>query len=85
MQSHQNKAITIDLSIAFDSINHDLLFAKLVAYGATDDAQNFLRFYWTERMQYVNINDSWSEWKFVKYVSSTLRVNLQNMLGQTIC
>ena len=78
MRRHQNKVVTIDLSKACDSINHNLLLAKLVAYGATDDALNLLRFYLTERKQDVNINDSWSEWK--KYVPSTLRVTSKTSL-----
>jgi len=81
MRKHQNKAITMDLSKSFDSINHNLLLAKLAAYGATDDALHLLRFYLTERKQDVKINDSWSECKFVKNVPSTFRVNLQNKLA----
>ena len=81
MRRHQNKAITIDLSKSFASTNHNLLLAKLVAYGARNDALHLRRFYLTERKQDLNINDSWSEWKFVKYVPSTFRVNLQKKLG----
>ena len=35
-------AITIDLSKAFNSINHNLLLAKLAAYGVTKDALHLL-------------------------------------------
>ena len=41
-------AITIDLSEAFDSINHNLLLAKLSAYGVTEDALQLLRSYLTD-------------------------------------
>ena len=61
--------------------NHNLLLAKLAAHCTTNDALYLLRFYLTERKQDLNINDSWSEWKFVKNVPSTFRVNLQNKLG----
>ena len=81
MRRHQNKAITIDFSTSFDCINHNLLLAKLAAYEATNDALHLLRFYLTERKQDLDIlNGSWSEWKFVKYVPSTFRVNLQSKL-----
>ena len=37
--------IIMDLSKAFDSLNHDLLLAKLEAYGLDNNAVNFMRSY----------------------------------------
>ena len=35
-------ALFMDLSKAFDTINHDLMLAKLKAYGFSTDALNFM-------------------------------------------
>ena len=59
-------AITIDLSKAFDSINHNLLLAKLSAYGVTDDALQLLRSYLTDRKQHVKIDGNLSDWQIMK-------------------
>ena len=42
---------------SFDYINHNLLLVKLAAYGTTNDLLHLLRFYLTEGIQDVNIND----------------------------
>ena len=42
--------IIIDLSKAFDSLNHDLLFAKLEAYGLDINIVSFTRSYLTNRL-----------------------------------
>ena len=59
-------AITIDLSKAFDSINHNLLLAKLSAYGVTEDALQLLRSYLTDRKQHVKIDGNLSDWQIMK-------------------
>ena len=59
-------AITIDLSKAFDSINHNLLLAKLSAYGVTKDALQLLRSYLTDRKQHVKIDGNLSDWQIMK-------------------
>ena len=41
------RVIILDLSKAFDSPNHDLLFAKLEAYGLDNNAVGFMRSYLT--------------------------------------
>ena len=43
--------IIMDLSKAFDSLNHDLLLAKLEAYGLDNKAVSFMRSYLTNRLQ----------------------------------
>ena len=52
----------MDLSKAFDSVNHDLLFAKLEAYGLDNNTVCFMRRYRTNRLQRCKINNSFSEW-----------------------
>ena len=59
-------AITIDLSKALDSINHNLLLAKLSAYGVTEDALQLLRSYLTDRKQHVKIDGNLSDWQIMK-------------------
>ena len=58
---------TIDLSKAFDSINHNLLLAKLmVDNGVTEDALQLVRSYLTDRKQHVRIDGNLSDWQIVK-------------------
>ena len=47
----------MDLSKAFDCIPHDLLFAKLHAYGLSEDAVTFLHLCLKCRKQVAKIND----------------------------
>ena len=54
--------IIMDLSKAFDSLNHDLLLAKLEAYGLDNNAVSFMRSYLTNRLQGCKISNSFSEW-----------------------
>ena len=49
-------AVLMDLSKAFDSISHDLLIAKLHAYGFSIDAATFFYSYLKRRNQNVKVN-----------------------------
>ena len=60
-------AILVDLSKAFDCINHDLLIAKLYAYGFGKDVLYLLYSYLTGRKQRVKINGSFSDWNEVSH------------------
>ena len=56
----------MDLSKAFDCVNHGLLIAKLSAYGLNMDALQLIRSYLSNRQQRVKINSSFSDWKEIK-------------------
>ena len=55
-----------DLSKAYDCIPHDLLLAKLEAYGCGLDSLNLIHSYLTNRLQGVKINGTYSNWQQVK-------------------
>ena len=55
-------AIMMDLSKAFDTINHELLIAKLHAYGFEKSALSIVNDYLSGRYQRVKINSSFSNW-----------------------
>ena len=59
-------AVFVDLSKAFDCVNHGLLIAKLSAYGLNMDALQLIRSYLSNRQQRVKINSSFSDWKEIK-------------------
>ena len=52
----------MDLSKAFDTINHELLIAKLHAYGFEKSALSIVNDYLSDRYQRVKINSSFSSW-----------------------
>ena len=55
-------AILMDLSKAFDTLNHELLIAKLGAYGFDENALAIILNYLSERWQRTKINTSFSTW-----------------------
>ena len=55
-------AILMDLSKAFDTINHDLLLAKLHAYGFQKDAIKLIKSYLSNRWQRTKVSSSFSSW-----------------------
>ena len=55
-------AVLMDLSKAFDCVRHDLLIAKLNAYGFDRGALEILCSYLSERWQRTKINSEYSTW-----------------------
>ena len=50
--------IFLDLSKAFDTLDHAILLSKLEACGVTSTAHQWITDYFLNRMQYVQIDDS---------------------------
>ncbi len=55
--------VLMDLSKAYDCLPHDLLIAKLEAYGLGIDSLKLIYSYITDRKQRVKIGSSLSDWK----------------------
>ena len=58
-------AILMDLSKAFDCIPHDLLIAKLHAYGFHKNALNYIYGYLKGRRQGVRLNSVYSKFLYI--------------------
>ena len=56
-------AILMDLSKAFDCLNHNLLIAKLEAYGFSRSALKLVYNYLSNRKQRVMVNGKFSSWQ----------------------
>ena len=52
--------IFIDLSKAFDTLNHSILLQKLMNYGIRGISNDWFKTYLTERQQFVNYNNALS-------------------------
>ena len=52
----------MDLSKAFDTINHELLIAKLDAFGFSKKSLELILDYLSNRLQHVKINSTFSSW-----------------------
>ena len=66
----------MDLSKAFDGLNHELLIAKLSAYGFSRSALKLIHSYLNERQQRVKVNGSFSTLKM-----TSLDVPLDSVFG----
>ena len=55
-------ALLTDLSKAFDCLNHELLIAKLKAYGFSKSALKLINSYLKNRLQRTKVNNNLSSW-----------------------
>ena len=58
-------AVLMDLSKAFDCLPHDLLLAKLKAYGVNEESCNLMGSYLSNRHQRVKIGKNVSSWSSI--------------------
>ena len=59
--------VLTDLSKAFDCISHELLIAKLSAYGFSANSLNLISDYLSERKQRTKVGESFSTWREIVY------------------
>ena len=52
----------MDLSKAYDCVNHDLIIAKLEAYGVGENSLRLIQNYLSQRQQRVKVGSPFSEW-----------------------
>ena len=77
----KGKHVFIDLSKAFDTLNHDLLMAQLKAYGFSNNVLLFMLSCLKNRSQRVSINTSFSTWE--KIIAGVPQESIPGPLSQT--
>ena len=61
-QSGAYGALLTDLSKAFDCLPHELIIARLYAYGVDMPSLKLINSYLSKRRQRIKINDVYSSW-----------------------
>ena len=59
-------ALLTDLSKAFDCVNHELLIAKLHAYGLDNSSLRLIHSYLNNRQQQVRVDNEFGTWSDIK-------------------
>ena len=59
------RVVLMDLSKAFDTLNHDLLIAKVHAYGFTRELVKLIKSYFTNRWRRTKVSTNFSSWSEV--------------------
>ena len=72
----------MDVSKAFDTLNHELLIAKLSAYGFTNESLKLRESCLTNRRQRTKVNESES---FSKWAELLQRVSQRSLLSKNWC
>ena len=72
--------IFMDLSKAFDTLNHNLIIAKLGAYGFERDSLSFMKSYLKDRQQRVRVNNSFSSWEKIIEYSDCFHLTFLSMI-----
>ena len=60
-------ALLKDLSKAFDCLPHELIIAKLYAYGEDMPTSKLINFYLSKRRQRIKINNVYSSWSEILF------------------
>ena len=60
-------ALLTDLSKAFDCLHHELIIAKLYAYGIDMPLLKLINSYLSKRRQRIEINDVYSSWSEILF------------------
>ena len=69
--------VFIELSKAFDTVNHDILLKKLELYGIRGKTRKWLGIYLKNRKQYINFNKN----SFTDFCNITCGVPQGSILG----
>ena len=65
-QRETTVGVFLDLSKAFDTLDHQILFTKLEYYGIRDVALQWIKSYFSRRQQFVQINQTCSSMQTIK-------------------
>ena len=71
--------IFVDLKKAFDTVDHNIFLAKLEHYGICGVANDWFKYYLSNRRQFVSINEFNSNHAMLKHVKTWLSLMKQQL------